>query len=126
VQVNIAELGDDEIEDVRLAHLVDFGVEFEEVEDGADVGRESLDVADEVLRDVVGVALKLLEIERRMIMKALAGGIVQDPVERVVIQPAALTPPALCEDPGLGGASTQSKRRSTVMGSMTRSYCGGR
>ena len=26
----------------------------------------------------------------------------------------------------LVGASTQSKRRSTVMGSMTRSYCGGR
>ena len=27
---------------------------------------------------------------------------------------------------GLLGASTQSNRRSTVMGSMTRSYCGGR
>jgi len=64
VQIHIAELGDDEVEDVRLVHLVDFGVELEEVEDSADVGREPLDVADEVLRDVVGIALELREVER--------------------------------------------------------------
>ena len=126
VQVHVAELGDDEVEDVCLAHLFDLTLELEEVEDGADVGRESIDVADEMLRDVIGVALELLEVERRVIVEALAGGIVQDPVEHVVIKPAARTPLVLREDPGLGGASTQSKRRSTVIGSMTRSYCGGR
>jgi hypothetical protein len=37
-----------------------------------------------------------------MIVEALASGIVQDPVERVGIEPAALTPLVLCEDPRLG------------------------
>jgi hypothetical protein len=46
VQVHVAELGDDEVEDVRFVHLVDFGVELEEIEDSTDVGREPLDVAD--------------------------------------------------------------------------------
>jgi hypothetical protein len=69
-------------------HLVDFGLELEEVEDGADVGREPLDVADEVRRDVVRVALELVEVERRVIVEALAGGIVQNPVERVVVEAA--------------------------------------
>ena len=78
VQVHVAELGDDEVEDVRLAHLLDLVLELEELEDGADVRREALDVADEVLLDVVGVALELLEVERRVIVEALAGGLVQD------------------------------------------------
>ena len=93
-----------EVEDVRLAHLVDFGVELEEIEDGADVGREPLDVTDKVLRDVIGVALELLEVEWRVIVEALAGGIVQYPVERVVVESASLTPLVLREDPGLSGS----------------------
>jgi hypothetical protein len=51
---------------------------------------------------VVRVALQLLEVERRVIVEALTGGIVQDPVERVVVEPAALTPLVLREDSGLG------------------------
>jgi hypothetical protein len=47
-----------------FASRIFFGVELEEVEDGADVSREPLDVTDKVLRDVVGVALELLEVER--------------------------------------------------------------
>jgi hypothetical protein len=50
-----------------------------------------LDVTDEVLRDVVGVTLELHEVERRVIVEALAGGVVQNPIERVVVEPAALT-----------------------------------
>ena len=64
VQVHVAELGDDEVEDVRLAHPLDLVLELEELEDVAHVLREALDVADEVLLDVVGVALQLLEVER--------------------------------------------------------------
>ena len=52
---------------------------------------------------MVGVALELHEVERRVIVEALAGGIVQDPVERVVVEPAALAFLVLREDPGLGG-----------------------
>ena len=37
VQVHVAELGDHEIEDVGLAHLLDLGFELEELEDGPDV-----------------------------------------------------------------------------------------
>jgi hypothetical protein len=51
---------------------------------------------------VVRVALQFLEVERRVIVEALASGIVQDPVERVVVEPAALTPRTLRQDPGLG------------------------
>ena len=61
MQIDVAEFRNDEVEDVRLAHLLDFVIELEEIEDAADVGREALDVADEVLLDVVGVALQLLE-----------------------------------------------------------------
>ena len=77
VQVHVAELGDDEVEDVRLAHPLDLVLELEEVEDVAHVRREALDVADEVLLDVVGVALQLLEVERRVVVEALAGGLVE-------------------------------------------------
>ena len=38
VEVHIAELGDDEVEDVGLAHLSDLGFELKEIKDGADVG----------------------------------------------------------------------------------------
>lgn len=51
----------DHVEDVRLAHLLDLALEPEEVEDVADVARGA-DVADEVLVDVVGVALQPLEV----------------------------------------------------------------
>ena len=77
VQVHVAELGDDEVEDVRLAHPLDLVLELEEIEDVAHVLREALDVADEVLLDVVGVALQLLEVERRVVVEALAGGFVE-------------------------------------------------
>ncbi|MBI3179496.1 MAG: hypothetical protein HYZ27_07520, partial [Deltaproteobacteria bacterium] len=52
-------------------HPFDFGFELEVLEDAANVGREALDVADKVLRDVVGVALELLEVERRVVVEAL-------------------------------------------------------
>ncbi|TLD46543.1 MAG: hypothetical protein FAZ92_01169 [Accumulibacter sp.] len=100
VQVHVAELGDDEVEDVRLAHPLDLGFELEELEDVADVLRETLDVADEVLLDVVGVTLQPLEVERGVIVEALAGGIVEMGVEGVAFEPAALAPLELGQDLG--------------------------
>ncbi len=38
VQIHVAKLGDDEIENVRLAHLLDLVLELKELEDRADVG----------------------------------------------------------------------------------------
>lgn len=90
MQVHIAELGNDEVKDVGLAHPLDLGFKLEVVEDAADVGRETLDVADEVLLDVVGVALQLLEIERRVVVEALTGGLVECGVKGIALKLAAL------------------------------------
>jgi hypothetical protein len=90
-------------------------VELEVLEDAAHVRREALDVADQVLVDVVGVALQLLEVERRVVVEALAGGLVEL-VERVAFELAALARSYSARTLALVGASTQSKRRSTVMG----------
>ena len=66
------------------------------------LAREALDVADEVLLDVVRVALELLEVERRVVVEALAGGLVELGVERVAFELAALAPLVLGQDLGLG------------------------
>src|SRR5262245_65849059 len=73
MQVYVTELRDDEIENVGFAHLLDLILKLEIFEDAADVGGKSLDVADQVLCDVVGIALQLLEVERRVIVEALTG-----------------------------------------------------
>jgi hypothetical protein len=64
MEVNIAKFGDDEIQDVRLAHPLDLAGELEKLEDAADIGRKAVDVAGEVLVNVVRVALEFLERER--------------------------------------------------------------
>jgi hypothetical protein len=126
VEVDVGELRDHEVEDVRLVHLLDLGLELEVLEDALDVGREALDVADQVLVDVVGVALQLREVERRAVVEALARDLVQRGVERVAGELAAFVLLVGRDHLGLRPARTQSKRRSTVIGSITRSYCGGR
>ena len=89
VQVDIAELPDDEVQDICLAHPLDLVLKLEEIEDVAHVAREALDVDDEMLLDVVGIALELLEIEAGVVVEALAGGPVQSGVERFAIESAA-------------------------------------
>jgi hypothetical protein len=83
VEVDVGELRDHEVKDVRLVHLLDLGLELEVLEDALDVRREALDVADQVLVDVVRVALELLEVERRVVVEALARDLVQLGVERL-------------------------------------------
>ena len=90
VQVQVAELGDDEVEEVGLAHPLYLVGELEILEDAADVGGEAVDVTGEVLVNVVGVALELLEGERRVIVEPLAGRFAEELVEGFVVQPAAL------------------------------------
>ena len=104
VQIDAAELRDDHVEDVRFAHLLDLGLELEVLdEDAAHVGGEALEVAHQVLGDVVGVALELLEVEGRAVVEALAGGLVEDAVQGLAPEPAALAPLVLGQHPGLGG-----------------------
>ena len=81
VQVDVAELGDDEVEDVRLAHPLDLVLELEGFEDVAHIPREAVDVADEVPLDVVGITLELFEVERGAVVEALPGGPVQPQVQ---------------------------------------------
>ncbi len=102
VQVHVAELGDDEVEQVRLAHPLDLGLELEEVEDVAHVLREALDVTDEMLVDVIGVALELFEVERRVVVEALAGGFAEVRVKRIAFELATLAPMEFCQHLRLG------------------------
>ena len=126
VQVDVGELRNHEVEDVRLVHLLDLVLELEVLEDVAHIGREALDVADEVPGDVVRVALQPVEIEfgewlwKRWPAAAFSLASSALPSKRSFRRSYSATTFALV------GASTQSKRRSTVIGSMTRSYCGGR
>ena len=101
MQVDIGEFRDDEVEDARLAHPLDFILELEEFEDVAHIPREAIDVADEVPLDVVGIALELLEVERGAIVEALAGGSVQPQVQGCALDLAALAPRVLGQNLGL-------------------------
>ena len=102
VEVDAAELRDDEVEDVRLAHPLDLVLEIEELEDVACVLRETLDVGDEMPRDVVGIALERLEVEVGAVVEALAGGPVQVLVEGSAVE-SALAPLVLGGDLGPRG-----------------------
>ena len=101
VQVDIAEPGDDEVEEVRLAHPFDLVLELEGFEDVAHIPREAVDVADEVPLDVVGITLELLEVERGAVVEALAGGPVQPQVQRFALDLATLSPAVLGQHLGL-------------------------
>src|ERR1700722_6406112 len=57
VEVHVRELGNDEVEDVRLAHSLDLVLELEEIEDIAHILREALDIAYEGLVDVLRARL---------------------------------------------------------------------
>ncbi len=86
MQVYIAELGDDEVEDVRVPHPLDFVFELKELEDVAHILGKDIDIADEMLIDVIGVAPQFFEVERRMVMKALARNLVESGVECIAFQ----------------------------------------
>ena len=102
MQVHVAELGDSEIEEVGLAQLLDFVGELEILEDAADVGGEAVDVAGEVLFDVIRVAFELLERQGGVIMETLTGGLAEEFVEGLVVELAALPLLVFAEDLFLG------------------------
>ncbi len=77
VEVDVAELGDDHVEDARLVHLRDLGFELEVVEDLLDVGGEAPDVGGQVLGDGVRVGLEPLEVEFGAVVEALPRDSVQ-------------------------------------------------
>ena len=79
MKVDVAEARNHELEDVRLPHLLNFSFEFEVLAVPTNVRGEALHLADKVLFDVVGVALQLLEFERRVIVEEMPGGLVQNP-----------------------------------------------
>ena len=58
--IHIAKFGDDEVENVRLAHLSISFSNLKKDENSADVAGEPVDVADEMLSDVMRVALQVL------------------------------------------------------------------
>jgi hypothetical protein len=77
VEVDVAEFGHHQIENVGFPHLFYFVLELEVLEDATHVRRKALDVADEVLGYVIGVALQFFKIERRVVVEALARRLVE-------------------------------------------------
>jgi FKBP-type peptidyl-prolyl cis-trans isomerase 2 len=92
MEIHLTDLGHDQVEDIRLPHLLDFRLELEILEDRADILGKALDIADKMIVDVVRVALEFLKGKRRMVVKPLAGSVVQDLVESVVAELAAFAP----------------------------------
>jgi hypothetical protein len=129
MQVDLGELGDHLIEAIGFFELLDLLFELEALEDLADVLGEAVDVSGQMLADVVRVALELLEVELAVVVKAqrvavvVLGQVVEDGVDIGIF--LVFSSAWRLSTASLLGASTASKRRSTVSGSITRSYCGG-
>jgi hypothetical protein len=100
MQVDVAEFLDDKIEDVGLAHPLDFVPELEIIEDAAHVGGKAIDIAGQVLVDVIWITLQALKVEGRAIVKSVPGCLIQNAIERVVCKFSALAPFELRENFG--------------------------
>ena len=61
------------IERLKAWQALDLGLEFKVLEDVAHLGREALDVAEQVLRGVRGIAQQLLQVQRRLVEERQAG-----------------------------------------------------
>ncbi len=100
MQIDLGELLGDQIKQSGLGEAVDLGVEFEALEDVAHGRREGLDIAVEVLADVVLVAHELLHVKGRGVVEALLGFAQQ---ERLGFEVLLLFGGKFGEDCGLGG-----------------------
>ena len=78
VQVDLGELRDDQVKPVGVGQLGDLLLKFEVLEDLARLRGEMLDVESQIRRDLVRVALQLLEVQLAGVVELLAGGPVQD------------------------------------------------
>lgn len=83
MEVKLRELADDRDELLALLHLGDLGVEFEVSEDLAYVGRESLDVAAQVGRSVLGACEQLLKRPLARVVEGVPRLVAQDGVRRL-------------------------------------------
>lgn len=70
MQVDAGELLRHEVEQAALVEPVDLGVELETVKDVPDRGRKRLDVAIEVLADVILISHERLHVHGRGIVEA--------------------------------------------------------
>ena len=95
VQIDLREALGDLVEQPGLVKPIDLGVKLEALEDIAHGWRECLNVAEQVLADVILVAHQLLHVERRGVVEALAGLAQQ---ERLRVQPGFLLVGKLLED----------------------------
>ena len=100
VQVDLAELGDDQVEPVGLVELGDVLLEAEVFDDLAGAAGEALDVVGQVGGDVVRVALELLEGEAAGVVEGTGRRPGEDRLE--VLDLAALQALELGQDLVLG------------------------
>ena len=78
VEVDGGELFGDEVEEFGFLEAVDLPREFEAVEDVGDVGREGVEVAEEIGGDVVGVARDGLQVHGRGVVKTSLRGAAEE------------------------------------------------
>nr|WP_254022232.1 hypothetical protein [Mesorhizobium escarrei] len=131
VQVYIGHRLDDGEKPVAGVELFDLVGKFEALEDSPRGGGKSVDVGNEVGRDVLGVAEQPLKGERAGIVEPcfLRFGSAAL-LRRLSIALSgffcAVSLACSLSTACLVGSRTQSSRRSTTIGSMTSRYCGGR
>ena len=73
VEVDGGEFFGDEVEQPGFGEAVNLGVKLETRKDVAHGGRESLQISAKIFGDVILVAHELLQVERRGVVKELAG-----------------------------------------------------
>ena len=132
VQVDLAELRDDQVQPVGLVELGDVLLEAEVLDDLAGPGGEALDVVGQVGGDVVGIALEFLEVELAGVVERLPGHPVEDrlqvldlaALERSEPWPAPSPWSAPARSPAAAARSAAASRRRT--GRAVRARAAGR
>ena len=120
MEIDVLEALHDLEDESRLVELADSVGEIEFLDDLAHIGAEAGDVVAEIGGKVGGVARHPLEIVARGVVEGEARSLAQLGVE--VLETLAAEFGLALEDLFLGGARTQSRRRSTVKGRMMSWY----
>ena len=117
VEVDLGELRHHEVEQVRAVEPGDLSVEVELLDDVASRGREASDVAPQVVRHVGRVVEQLADVELGRVVERLA----RRP-RKIGSRFSPCASSRASSTLALVGSSTQSRRRMTTSGRITRPY----
>jgi hypothetical protein len=120
VKINFTKLGYDKIQTVSFIELGNVLFKAKVIEDLAGFGGEPFDVVGQVSCDVVGVTLKLSNVNLLVLWKYWSATLFRIGSRFLTLPPWRLS--NFFSTSSLVGSSTQSSRRSTVMGSIMSLY----